>query len=405
MDRAVAELIEARPQRAAHCTLEQQDSRGDTPVYILKDAACSRYMMLSEEGLFLWQLIDGERTIASLCQSYAARYRGRGPREAIDAIGRLYASKLINFERLNFCERHSKTSAAQAASAWCSRYCWLEDIDRAVGTLYRWLRPLFAPLAQGALLLVACAGLVAFGRHLADGAWPAASVPSSLLSLLLQVVVHEAAHALTCKHFGRRVRRAGIGWHYFAPVAFVDTSDIWATSRLQRVLVSAAGPYANLVLSGVAGLCAFMCPAGEVSGALWSLSAVGYVLALVNLNPLIELDGYYIAMDLLDLPNLRARAFACLGAVFRRSPRADDAPRLRPILLAFGIASLAYGVAMAAGILLLSRAWIASLAGIALPPLWVQAMSLVLTGAMSMLVLRRLRDELMGATGARRRRG
>jgi hypothetical protein len=51
------------PRRAEHCVVERQQHTADVPVYILKDAAGSRYMKLSYEGLFLWQLIDGERTI------------------------------------------------------------------------------------------------------------------------------------------------------------------------------------------------------------------------------------------------------------------------------------------------------------------------------------------------------
>jgi putative peptide zinc metalloprotease protein len=281
--------------------------------------------------------------------------------------------------------------------SFCSGYCWLSDLDPKMTALYRCLRGLYRPLAQAALLIVACAGVIAF-------VWPAAgspiwttgtisrSLPLWLACLALHVVVHEAAHAATCKHFGRRVNRAGIGWYFFAPVAFVDTSDVWAAGRLPRILVSAAGPYSNLILSGTAALAALLLAPGDQRSVLWSFSLTGYVLALVNMNPLLELDGYYMVMDLLEIPNLRARALAYLGSVL--CGRAAAEPRLRLIFMVFGAASLAYGIALGLGVLWAYRRYIGDVAGAYLPPEYAQAIGWVLAGAMSLMILHRLFDGL-----------
>jgi putative peptide zinc metalloprotease protein len=231
----------------------------------------------------------------------------------------------------------------------CIRYYSLPDVDARVTELYRWLRPLFTTFAQAALFIIASAGAVAFTCHGATTpAAPANWLPRSFLiwaaSLLLHVVVHEAMHALTCKHFGRVVYRAGIGWYYFAPVAFVDTSEIWPAARWQRVLVSAAGPYSNLVLAGMTALAALLPVSSGLGQGLFSFSTTGYILVLVNLNPLLELDGYYILTDLLEIPNLRSRALAYLGAVRRGRTHAE--PRLHRLFILFGAASLAYGVVL-----------------------------------------------------------
>jgi putative peptide zinc metalloprotease protein len=263
--------------------------------------------------------------------------------------------------------------------------------------LYAGVRALYTPLAQAALLMVAGAGVVAFGRHIAAGrAWTPPTVSHSLViwlaSLVLHVVVHEAAHAATCKHFGRQVHRAGIGWYFFAPVAFVDTSDIWAAARLPRILVSAAGPYSNLVLSGAAALAALVPTGTDWQDMLLSFSATGYVLVLVNINPLMELDGYYIVMDLLEIPNLRARALAYMGSVLRG--REVEEPRLRNVFLLFGAPSLAYGVALGIGALLAYGAYIADFAGAYLPHPYAQAVGWALAGTMGLLILHRVLDGL-----------
>jgi putative peptide zinc metalloprotease protein len=126
--------------------------------------------------------------------------------------------------------------------------------------------------------------------------------------------------------------------------------------------------------------------------ALLSFSATGYVLVLVNINPLLELDGYYIVMDLLDIPNLRGRALAYLGSVLRG--RVVEEPRLRLVFMLFGAASLAYGIAVGIGVLLAYGAYIGAFAGSYLPQPYAQAVAWALAGAMCLIILRRLLDGL-----------
>jgi putative peptide zinc metalloprotease protein len=357
-------------------------------------------MKLSDEGLFVWRLSDGEHTIADLCQAYVARFQRRAPHEALRALARLHEAGLVSFQD---AEQNGRATAVTRAAklrsllSLCTCYFTMPGMDRKMTGLYCSLRALYSPLAQAALLVVASGGAIAFGRHVAaSGLWATGAVTGSLwvwaASLALHVIVHETAHGLTCKHFGRQVHRAGIGWYFFAPVAFVDTSDIWAEARLPRILVSAAGPYSNLVLGGMAALAALLPAPDGCQDALWSFSLIGYVLALVNMNPLLELDGYYIVMDLLEIPNLRARALAHLGTVLRG--RAAAEPRLRRVCVLFGVASLAYGVAMGVGVLLAFRAHVDGIAGSYLPHPYAQAIAWTLAGTLSLTILYRLLEGL-----------
>jgi putative peptide zinc metalloprotease protein len=389
-------LERQRPRQACGCIVEQQQRAGDASVYILKDAGGCRYMKLSEEGLFVWLQLDGERTLVDVCKAYVARFKRPAPHEALRALARLHEAGFVCFEDAEQNGRPITVTWAgrlRPLLSLCTCYFYFPDIDRKVNALYGCLRALYSPLAQAILLVLAGAGAITFGRHAAArGLWAAGAMSGSpwawIASLALHVVVHEAAHAATCKHFGRQVQRAGIGWYFFAPVAFVDTSDIWAEARLARVLVSAAGPYSNLVLSGLAALAALLLAPDGWQGALWSFSLMGYILALVNMNPLLELDGYYIVMDLLEVPNLRARALADLGAVLRG--RAAAEPRLRRVFVLFGAASLAYGIAAGVGVLLAFRAHFGDIAGSYLPPPYAQAIGWALAGAMSLVILYRL---------------
>jgi putative peptide zinc metalloprotease protein len=209
---------------------------------------------------------------------------------------------------------------------------------------------MFTRPAQVALAVFSVAGFVAFLR---DGARAAVTItdgPVLLLVLvpgqLLATLAHEAGHAFTTKAFGREVLRAGVGWYWFGPVAFVDTSDMWLAGRWPRVAVSLAGPYANVVLAGAAALAAAIVSSDLAAAVLWQFALVSYAALLLDLNPLLEFDGYYVLMDLLERPNLRQRALAWLRWQLPTAIRTPRALTGHFVELLYAVASLAYiGVA------------------------------------------------------------
>lgn len=114
-------------------------------------------------------------------------------------------------------------------------------------------------------------------------------------------------------HFGRRVRSAGLGWHWLVFFVFVDTTDTWALGRRQRIAVSLAGPLTSSVLAGLASWAALWQRNLFGTAALWQFALMANLSLLSNLNPLKARDGYYILSDLLERPNLRQRAFSALA--------------------------------------------------------------------------------------------
>jgi putative peptide zinc metalloprotease protein len=86
----------------------------------------------------------------------------------------------------------------------------------------------------------------------------------------------------------------------------------------------------------------------------------GLAAVLVNLNPLIPLDGYYALSDWLEVPNLRQRAFGHLSWIVRTRLLGQDLPmppadeREQRIFLLYGTLAVAY-----TGLILLVSAAIA----------------------------------------------
>ena len=157
----------------------------------------------------------------------------------------------------------------------------------------------------------------------------------------LCLVAHELGHALGAKHAGRKVPAAGVLLYFGIPSAFVDTTDVWMAGRRARLITTASGPAASLVLAGAAQLVGLVWP--ELAPVAFKLSFAWYLNSLFNLNPLLALDGYYLLMDWLEIPNLRARGIAFIVTAARRGRRAvQSLDREGRLVAAYGIAALVW---------------------------------------------------------------
>jgi hypothetical protein len=229
-------------------------------------------------------------------------------------------------------------------------------------------RFLFTAVGLALLSAIAVGGLVTFfalpesSRDASGGA----VLVAFAFGTLFAVALHEAGHALSTKAAGREVGRAGVGWFWFAPVAFVDTSDAWLATRVQRVGIALAGPASDLVFAGACAIAAWLA-SPRIAGPLWILALASYVSIFRNLNPLIELDGYYAFMHLVDRPNLRRRSLSWLGHEGLGALRHPSRIRGHAFEAAYAVASVVYLAAAAVLIVVLYRAvledWVAELMG------------------------------------------
>jgi putative peptide zinc metalloprotease protein len=174
-------------------------------------------------------------------------------------------------------------------------------------------------------------------------------------------------------------------------MAWFDTSDMWLENRWPRIAVSLAGPYAELVLGSVAALVAWLAPDPVLSAALWQFALLSYISVLVNFDPLMEFDGYYVLIDLLDKPNLRPRALAWLGNDLLPALRNSERLRGHSMELLYGLGAVLYIVLMAALTVILYRVvvqgWLESvLSGPAAAALaWVLAAAVVVLAIAGMV--------------------
>ena len=171
--------------------------------------------------------------------------------------------------------------------------------------------------------------------------------------LLLFVIgfVHESAHGLTCKHFGGEVHSMGLMFLYFTPCFYVDVTETWVSAgRLQRMTTIIAGIWIEMMLSGVAIIIWMNTQAGswirDFSYKLILLT--GLAVVVINLNPLIKLDGYYFFTEWLRVPDLKERSTSFLIGwvqryIFRLPVEVPVVSRRRvPLFVLYALASGAY---------------------------------------------------------------
>ncbi|MCM2374871.1 site-2 protease family protein [Aporhodopirellula aestuarii] len=128
-------------------------------------------------------------------------------------------------------------------------------------------------------------------------------------------VIHELGHACMAAHHGVRVGRAGVMFFMFAPLAYVDVTDAWKLPRWQsRVAIALGGVYLELICASVAVWVWWMFPGGLIAHVAAQIFFIaGPATLLVNANPLLRLDGYYVVSDLVNIPNLREQGRKLVG--------------------------------------------------------------------------------------------
>lgn len=142
--------------------------------------------------------------------------------------------------------------------------------------------------------------------NFADKTW--LNVAQFYLLAVFVLGLHEMGHGHACKHYGGRVPAMGFALIYLAPAFYTDTTegDVKGT-RYQRMVISLAGVWIELIVCSIVTPIWWGTPPDTaVHDAAYILMLItGISAALVNWNPLIKLDGYYILTEILGITDLK----------------------------------------------------------------------------------------------------
>jgi len=168
----------------------------------------------------------------------------------------------------------------------------------------------------------------------------------SIVLIFPILIIHELAHGLALTHFGVNPGALGTGLYYFSPMFYCDTSESWRLSRGKRVLVSIVGPLSTLFIGSVAGLLAHFDVFPSITYLFEMTFFFSYYIVLLNMAPMLETDGYYALMDILNIPNLRSEAFGYIKTFLTKGPRTANSKydeysrKQRLAMILYGVSSL-----------------------------------------------------------------
>lgn len=337
--------------------------------WVVKDPLTLEHFQFSAEEYALMDWLRQSVTMAELQRLFNRRFSPQTikPEVIWDFLSRLHTAGLLISDSAGqgaeLLLQRDRERTRRLAFSWTGllgirfRGFDPDGLLKGVHDEFRWLFSPVAFLPALALVLYALSLVVGhfeeFRSRLPElGAFVD---PRNLVWLLLVIgvvkVLHEFGHAMACKHFGGEVHEMGFMLLVFSPCLYCDVSDAWRfPSKWRRIAVSAAGIMVELVLASTATIIWWYAQPGVVQLVALNIMIICTVnTLLVNGNPLMRYDGYYIFSDLMETPNLWQRsreAFKHFWSDWLLGQPTDDDPLIpaskRPWLAAYAIVSKMY---------------------------------------------------------------
>src|SRR5437867_11083582 len=277
--------------------------------FVVKDPATGRFFRLRQAEQFITQQLDGSASLDVIKQRFEQKFGAPLAPETLEEF-------VERLRRLGLLETESSRAGHRADPRRTFRgnllYLRLKafDPDRLLDRLVKKLGFFFTPsflVFSAALIFFAFAIAIVNSREIGHAllhlylfqillvAW---------LTIFAVTTAHEFAHGLTCKRFGGEVHEMGVLLLYFQLAFYCNVSDAWLfPEKSKRLWVTFAGPYFELFVWALAVL------AWRATQPDTWLNFVALVIVVtsglklvINLDPLIKLDGYYLLSDYLGIP-------------------------------------------------------------------------------------------------------
>lgn len=366
LDAAISRPIalRVRPDLTARRQLYQ--SRG---YWIVKEPVGLKYFRFEDEEYAILRMLDGHRSLQQIKDEFESEFAPQKVSfaELQQFIGMLHRSCLAYTDapgqglqlKRRGAEKTKQARLGALSNVLAIRFRGI-DPDWLLTKLYPYTRWFFTRTALIICLLLCLTALTHIVVHfdVFRSRLPAFHEffgPSNWLWLGLTLAVvkvcHEFGHGLSCKHFRGECHEMGVMLLVLTPCLYVNVSDSWLLpNKWHRASIGAAGMYVEVVLASLATFVWWYSDPGLLNHlALRVMFICSVSTLMMNGNPLLRYDGYYILADILEIPNLRQKAstvlkrFAaqlCLGIEIPDDPFLPA--RNRFLFGAYTVASVCY---------------------------------------------------------------
>lgn len=365
-----------KPRLMPQARIDRHLYRGK-PWFVIQDAAGNRYHRVSPHAHTLISRMDGNKTVQALWEEICRldgdnRYTQD---EIVELLMQLHAQDLLYcdvppdaaelFERY---KKHRRNKWKQwLLNPMSLKFpLWNPDafLERCTAPL-GWMFGKAGAALWLAVVLPAAILAIQHGRELTENLPDRTLAPQNLLLLALLFpaikMLHELGHGLAAKMWGGGVHEMGVMFLVFAPLPYVNASSASAFhSKYRRAIVGAAGMLVEAFLAALAIYVWLLVEPGLVRAIAFNVIFIaGISTLIVNGNPLLRFDGYFILCDLIEMPNLAQRGqkyYRYLADRYLFRSRDIEAPQESPAekrwLAVYTVASWVYRVLIMISIIL-----------------------------------------------------
>jgi putative peptide zinc metalloprotease protein len=295
------------------------------PWYVVQDQTGGRVYRFSATAYALIAGMDGRHTVHELWErANASEVRDACTQpEVVDLLVQLHSADLLQTDvtpdSASAMDRHRR-KRFETVKQWLLNPMSLKlpllNPDGFLTALAPWFRWCFGPVGAALWLATILPAMVLAAQHweelthnLSDRVLSSSNLLVMLAVYPVVKLLHELGHGFAVKRWGGAVRELGLMFLIFAPVPYVEASSSAAfPSKSRRALVAAAGMLVELFLAALALYVWLLAEPGLLRAVAFNVMVIGGVsTVVVNGNPLLRYDGYYILSDLIEMPNLAQR--------------------------------------------------------------------------------------------------
>lgn len=304
--------------------------------HVVQDRSGGRYHRLTPAAYKLLLGMDGTRTVQQLWEHANTGAPGDDctQNEVVELLVQLHAADLLQTDTTPdstalFARYKRKRHATLKQYVLNPLSIKLPLLDPDA-FLARWAPGLawcFGPLGGLIWLAVVLPAVLLAAQHWGELTNNLSDQVLSSSNLLVMALVypvvklfHELGHGFATRIWGGAVHEMGLMFLVFAPVPYVNaSSSLSFPSKYRRAVVAAAGMLAELFLAALALYVWLTVEPGVVRAVAYNVMVVaGISTLIVNGNPLLRYDGYYILSDLIEMPNLAQRGQKYLAYLWDR---------------------------------------------------------------------------------------
>jgi putative peptide zinc metalloprotease protein len=313
----------------ADLTARRQRYHGQS-YWVVKEPIGLNYFRFHEEEYAILCMLDGHSSLESIKERFEQEFMPQKItfHDLQQFVGMLHRSGLVIATAIGQGhqlvkrrdEKKRRELLGKLANVFALRWRGI-DPDRLLNWLYPFTRWFFTKPAVCVNVLIALVALLLItvqfdvfrtrlpSFHQFFGNWENWLVMG--VAMALAKVLHEFGHGLSCKHFGGECHELGFMLLVFTPALYCNVSDSWMLpNKWHRAGIGAAGMYVEMVLASFATFIWWFTDRTTVLNqvCLSMMFVCSVSTLLFNGNPLLRFDGYYILMDLIEIPNLRQKS-------------------------------------------------------------------------------------------------